>query len=248
MGNTEVKHSSGYWCGLKHFNCVAQQCKIMRTGEPAYTCSYDGDALVTPRRTRKGLSGRIVPHAEVVSICRIAFQGADRNGFINFAASAVVLAGVGTNSSQHVREGIWRPGQQIGFLVSRNPNCLNIAPAFSVDGAGRLAWDIPVEVLRIRDCDLITHECPAMKVSSNLRLSAFGGAEQKMRWVMAGDVPPAELVIGCGINRAGTSVAAVSASEFRRQSASCKTPSGSCLCEPAGRKPGTRRSLCPGRC
>ena len=109
---------------------------------------------------RQLLARRIVAHAQIVAIGGVALQRADGDRFVDLAAPAVVLAGMRADAAQHIGKWIRRAGQQIGFLILRDPDRLHIAPAFRMDRTGGAAGNILVEVLLVRDRDGIAHEFP----------------------------------------------------------------------------------------
>ena len=129
----------------------------MRAGESANAGADDRDALVALGHRRQGLARRIVSHAEVVAVRRVALQRTNGDGFINLAAAAIVFARMRADPSQHIRKRIGRTRNHVRLFIARDPNCLNVSSALGVNGTGALARDILVEILAVRNSDGVAH-------------------------------------------------------------------------------------------
>ena len=162
LRNAQVEHSAGDRRGLEDLDRVAQQSQVVRAGEAADARADNGDPLAALDRRRQLLARRIVPHAQVMAIGGVALQRADGDGLVDLAAPAVVFAGMRADAAQHIGEGIGRAGQQIRFLILRDPDGLHIAPAFGMNRTGGAAGNILVEILLVRDRDGIAHGFPAL--------------------------------------------------------------------------------------
>ena len=162
LRNTQVEHAAGDRSGLKDLNGVAKQGQIVRTGKAAHARADNGDLLVALWSWRQLLAGRIVPGAQVVAIGGVALQRTDGDGFVDFAAPAIVFARMRADAAEYISEWIGCAGKQVRFFILRDPDGLHIAPAFGVNGAGSAAGNILVEVFPVRDGDGVRHAFPAL--------------------------------------------------------------------------------------
>ena len=86
-----------------------------------------------------------------MSLRGVALERADRDRLIDLSTTAGILAGMGADTPENVCKGIWRSSQEVSLLIFRNPDGLDVSPAFRVNGTGGAAGNIPIEILLVRD-------------------------------------------------------------------------------------------------
>jgi hypothetical protein len=168
LRNTEIEHSAWHRGGLEDFNRVAKQGQVMSASKAANTRADDGDLFIALGSRRQPLAGRVVSSAQVMAIGGVALQCADGDRFVDFAAPAIVFAGVRADTAQNVCERIGGAGQQVRFLILRDPDGLHVAPAFGMNRTSSAAGNILVEVFPVRNRDGVWHVLPAQAIEYEL--------------------------------------------------------------------------------
>ena len=97
---------------------------------------------------------------DAVLLGDVPLQGADRDGLVDVAAPAGVLAGRGADAAADRGEGIGRPRDEEGLLVTPLGDQLDVAAGVGLDGAARLALDLRLPVLEVGELHAYGHVSP----------------------------------------------------------------------------------------
>ena len=97
---------------------------------------------------------------DAVLLGDVPLQGADRDGLVDVAAPAGVLAGRGAHAAADRGEGIGRPRDEEGLLVTPLGDQLDVAAGVGLDGAAGLALDLRLPVLEVGELHAHGHVSP----------------------------------------------------------------------------------------
>jgi hypothetical protein len=103
-----------------------------------------------------------------MAIGGVAFQCTDSDRLIDLATTAVVLTWMRTDSAEYICKWIRGAGQQVRFLILRDPDGLHVTPAFGMNRTSSAARDILVEVFPVRDRDGVWHAFPTQAIEYEL--------------------------------------------------------------------------------
>ena len=145
--NLRPHHAAGFGIGIEHRAVVAERGEIARHRQRGGTAADNRDALAV-----LGAGARHPPFDVVLEIGGHALEAADRDrSFLNPAAAtgrlAWAIAGASENSRKHIRF----PIDHVGVAVAAFGDQADIFRDRCVRGAGPLAVDHFMEVVRRRD-------------------------------------------------------------------------------------------------
>src|SRR4029079_2031440 len=92
----------------------------------------------------------------------------DRDGGVDGATAARILAGCGTDAAANRSERVRRPRDEVGLFLASRRDELDVAPGIGGDGTPGLALDLCLPVLEIGESGRDGHE----------RLGARGGSRR----------------------------------------------------------------------
>ena len=145
--NLAAHHAAGLGVGIEHGAVIAERREIARDRERSGTAADQRDALAVLRQRRRH------PMLDVVlEVGGDALEAADRDRrFLDAAAAAGglarTIAGASQNSGKHIRF----PVDHIGVAITPLCNQPDVFGNWRVCGAGPLAIDHFVKVVRRRD-------------------------------------------------------------------------------------------------
>jgi len=178
LGDAEPHHPPGLLRSLEHRHGVTEQGEVVRGGEAGRPGPDDGDR--TPGRValRHVAGHRQMPGVPVAFVNQVVaqavlgvrarrfdtealggetFERANRDGRVDRAAAAGVLARRRTHAAADGRQRIGGAGDEVGLLVPPLGNQLDVPPGIRRDRAPRLALDLVLPLGQVGQADTNGH-------------------------------------------------------------------------------------------